>query len=748
MLLSLVSETGLVSGRVIDAASNAGIPGANVVVVSTRAPLPGGGQAGVSTGESGGFVLGPLRAGNQVLVASHVAYRAETLVVAVPERGVARPVFRLEPAVIPVPEVKVESRRKSRGAEVTVRELSGEDLRKRAGGFVQDPVRSLAFLPGVAHSSRGEWSGTYVVRGGDTDEGAVYFDNAELIWPYHLLGFSSVINPDLVGRVSFFPSVLPVRYGGAVSSVAVVEPRSPDNGQGFWAYDPMNVKAAYVGSLDDLEVLASVRRSFYYVVFGPMGAGRYNRPSFSDLALRFGLPVGKSHRVQAVLVSGADRVVSSLWEVEEEMSESGSTLSFGVESELGWAQSDLRAYWSRHGFTLEPAPWAGAASASQQEAGLRFDLSWSLGRLASVDLGLEAGEAGFQGNLLERSGFERSDRHGAGYVNVGFAPGAGFGLDLGLRCEDVKWSADRVVEPRVVASYAVGGTPQSGTPQSGTPQSPAVLLKAGYRRHHQHSYSFLRQSCASLVFENDYDGYRLFEAGALGAKQADHLSIAGEVRLWKRTGVAVEGYVKSYSGLPTWRETKDGELYGFGNEGKGLGRGVELQLVQDPVAGWSGNLSYGLSWCRKQQGTDTMTYWDKYDRRHALNLVGEKAFGESWSLTATFHFHTGSPYTPLYYSHAPGAVGGSDLNRGPSPFVFAGERNSARVPGYHRLDLKLTKELPKLPLHPHFYLEILNVYNQQNVYHLVQAEARDGTVYTATSVGIPFMPLVGIGGRF
>ena len=143
-----------------------------------------------------------------------------------------------------------------------------------------------------------------------------------------------------------------------------------------------------------------------------------------------------------------------------------------------------------------------------------------------------------------------------------------------------------------------------------------------------------------------------------------------------------------------------------------------------------------------------MLYWDRYDRRHALNLSVARTFGPDWTLTTTFHLNTGAAYTPLLYTRSPNQVGGSDLNRGHSPYVIEGEKNSARVPTYHRLDVKLTRELPKLPLRPYLYVEVLNLYNQQNAYQLVQFEDRDGRIITGRSDGIPLTPLFGIGGRF
>jgi hypothetical protein len=143
-----------------------------------------------------------------------------------------------------------------------------------------------------------------------------------------------------------------------------------------------------------------------------------------------------------------------------------------------------------------------------------------------------------------------------------------------------------------------------------------------------------------------------------------------------------------------------------------------------------------------------MLYWDRSDRRHALNLTAQKAFGDGWALSATFTLNTGAAYTPLLYTQSPNDTRGADLNRGNSRYVIEGEKNSARVPLYHRLDLKLSRDLPKLPLHPFVYIEILNVYNRQNAYYLVQFEDRNGTIVTGQSTGIPFIPLIGIGGRF
>jgi len=724
-IVALVGQTGLVRGTVTDSASGVAVPGANVVLV--------GAGIGSSTGDNGGFELGPVKAGLGRFVASHIAFEPETIALDVPANGVARVEFELRPLVIPVPGVSVHSRRERGEQEVSVREITSEQLSRNAGGFVQDPVRSLSFLPGVAPSARGEWSGTYAVRGGETDESSVWFGNTELLWPYHLLGFSSVLNSDIVDKISFYPSVFPSRYGGALSSVAVMQPKQLEHGEGFWAYDPMNLKGAYVGNLGDIDFLASYRRTFYYVLFGPMGAGTYNRPSYSDLTAQAALPLGGPHRLRLTVVNGSDQITSTLLGAETQMHESGTSLAGSIESDLGQVRTDLTFYSSTHDFDLTPSLWSGTAMTRQNEYGMRLNATGSLSDELEIDCGVELGRAGFAGNLLTPQSLRRADNAWAVYAALGLRPLTRLGLDLGIRYEDVRWALDKVVQPRAVASLFLTDN---------------VTLKAGYRRLYQHSYSFLRNSAASFVFDQQYDDYRLFDLGALGAKQADHYSVSGEFSLARQTRLSLEGYMKEYSFLPTWKTDVQGELYDAGNLGNGYARGFEAVLEQSAAGGWSGWLTYALSWCKKEQGTDTMLYWDRYDRRHSLNFQVQKTFGPDWTIATTFHLNTGAPYTPLLYTQSPNQSYTADVRRGHSAYVIEGEKNSARVPVYHRLDLKFSYELPKLPLHPHMYIEIINVYNRQNAYNLIQFEDRSGNIVTGQSTGIAFIPLIGIGGRF
>lgn len=713
-----------ISGDVTDRLSGLPVTDANVRVLGT--------QVGVGAGEDGVFRIERLAPGRYRLVATHISFMPETLEVDLAVTGMTRLRFRLSPEPVAIPEVSISAGRVGRTEVVTRRVLEAEELRDRAGGFVQDPVRSLSFLPGVSHTARGEWSGQYVVRGGDPDENRLWFDNVEPLWPYHLLGFSSIINPDIVSSMEFYPTSFPARYGGGLSSVTVVRPRREGRAEGAFAYDPMNLKASYAGRLDDLEVLASLRRTFYHVQFGPTGAGRDNQPTYSDVALQLGLPLGSEHRGRVMILDGSDRITTDLRGVPTELTESGRTVAATLDSDFGRFRSELVGWYTDHKFSLEPTRWQGIGGSSESELGLRLQAATAF-RATDVSAGMQFGRASFDGNLLEPEGFGRDDLIAAGWVDARFQLGPRAALDAGLRLEDVRWARERALDPKLVASYRL---------------SKSATLRAGWRRAHQQPYAFLRRSVASVVFDDEYASYETFRDGALGAKAVDQFSVAGELALGANTRLDLEAYRKSYSRLPTWREDSAGNRFEYGDDGSGRSEGFELAAETRPVRGWSGQLTYGLAWSRKQQGADTMLYWDVYDRRHALNLLAMKEWPGDWRLSATLHLHTGSPYTPLVHYRERREVIGSDLGRVGGGWTERGEKNSLRVPTYHRLDIKLQKELAHLPLKPFFYVEILNVYNHENVYHLVQFETASGDIRTGRFTGIQFIPLIGMGGRF
>ncbi|MFN3394009.1 MAG: hypothetical protein ACK424_05590, partial [Candidatus Thermochlorobacter sp.] len=68
--------------------------------------------------------------------------------------------------------------------------------------------------------------------------------------------------------------------------------------------------------------------------------------------------------------------------------------------------------------------------------------------------------------------------------------------------------------------------------------------------------------------------------------------------------------------------------------------------------------------------------------------------------------------------------------------------NSARMPDYHRLDARLTYMRKWGDVNWQLYLDIMNVYNRQNVLGITQS-ARGTEIAVTEQLALPLIPTVG-----
>lgn len=108
-------------------------------------------------------------------------------------------------------------------------ELSKEHLKSMpstTGNAVEEMIQSQA---GV--STHSELSSQYNVRGGSFDENSVYINNVEIFRPFLVRSGQqegiSVINPDMVEKISFSTGGYEARYGDKMSSALNIEYRRP-----------------------------------------------------------------------------------------------------------------------------------------------------------------------------------------------------------------------------------------------------------------------------------------------------------------------------------------------------------------------------------------------------------------------------------------------------------------------------------------------------------------------------------------
>ena len=84
-----------------------------------------------------------------------------------------------------------------------------------------DVFNSVLQLAGV--SKAGEISSGFNVRGGNVDQNLILQENNLIFNSSHLLGFFSVINPDMIKSTTLYKGHIPAQFGGRVSSILDIE---------------------------------------------------------------------------------------------------------------------------------------------------------------------------------------------------------------------------------------------------------------------------------------------------------------------------------------------------------------------------------------------------------------------------------------------------------------------------------------------------------------------------------------------
>ncbi len=145
----------------------------------------------------------------------------------------------------------------------------------------------------------------------------------------------------------------------------------------------------------------------------------------------------------------------------------------------------------------------------------------------------------------------------------------------------------------------------------------------------------------------------------------------------------------------------------YKNQGKGRVYGLELLLrkqVSDRFFGW---VSYTLARAERSDVPGEPWRVFDFDQTHSLTMLGQYKLNRAWEFGLRWRFVTGNPDTPY-----DGCVYDSDTDT--CAPRLAGDTNSARLPSFHQLDLRVdrnwTFDLWKLTA----YLEIQNAYNRQN----------------------------------
>ncbi len=298
---------GTISGKLVDAVTQAPVAGATILVVGTK-------KGAVSTTD-GKFVIKNVEPGIVTLRVSRIGYGPELVNDVVVSPGKPVTVFvQMQELVVTSKEAVIveEAFRKDAELVTSTQMLTSEEVR-RAPGVQEDVVRAVALLPGVAVTQAGR--NDLAVRGGAPFENLFLVDNIEVpnINHFGTQGSSggplSIINIDFVRDVSLSTGGFGPRYGDRLSSVTNIQLRDGNDQE---LSGEINLSATGFGVIGEGPLgsngswMVSARRSYLDLIFKLAGFGFI--PEYYDLTAKASYTLDPSNSISFLLIGALGTV--------------------------------------------------------------------------------------------------------------------------------------------------------------------------------------------------------------------------------------------------------------------------------------------------------------------------------------------------------------------------------------------------------------------------------------------------------
>ncbi len=598
-------------------------------------------------------------------------------------------------------------------------------------GTHSDAVRLVQALPGVSVTREyAPAAGALAIRGAGPDEHRLYLDGVELPFLFHFKQFTSVINTGLLEELTLYPSSFGAEHGDATG--AVVDART----QALTPERPLagvDINAIMAGGLlrlplgRDLYLSASGRRSYMDWIVGG-SSGQYTLwPIFWDAYARLDHVPDPDHRTAVSFLTASDT-----WERLVREPEELDPVEATSEPVLAYRHRYLASSLIRHdasddyrsdgtlALVLDRWPaeleelWQDRREANLQ---LRQDLVW----LARHDLHLAVG--------LRARG-ERVDRlanaDGVLPEVVEEAPLIAQGLSVDERIHRLRAGAYGELRADLGAWRLLPGVrldhdtltgAWSPDPRLGMKWNPTPSLgfRAGLGRYSQFpSTDALSPSAGDPT---------------LPAIRSEQVAVGMDKLLHERLELTTDLYAKQLREmvLETPGEPPLGGVDGRAVGGE-LGASYRIRKV---FFFWS-----TLSLCHSQRLLDGE--WIRYDwyQPLTLGLVASWTFRPDWNAGLRYRYGSGFPYTPV--------VDGVYRADRDSYEPLLGERNSATMPAYQKIDLHLEHRWEREHWRGALYAEAWIIPGRANEMYPVYSYDYDEETFV---YGPHFVPILGVRGE-
>ena len=708
-----------ISGRVLDAQTGEPVAGAAVVI---------DGRTAAAATSDGVFTVaaGPPRRIDVLVTA--VGYAFVTRRVDVTAAGTDLGTVRLNRESAAVTE-RVEVRGTAALDAAPTRALTKADLQTLSMVVVDDPLRSVHALPGVAANN--DLKAEFSLRGAGFEQVGVYVDGVRTGGFVHLLSDSgttdqlslSVVNQDTLASAALTPGVNDARTGGVTAGALDLDTREGNRDR-----PTVHLSTGFIVSSGVLEgpmprkrgswlLAGRSTRLDYLQRFVDTVAGTGGDDDESDLA--FGDVIGK-----VVLDPSARHQITGSWLAgaftNDEKSGEGAKSSNRLGSVAWRAVASDRLFTRVQGFVLSTtydehdAGGVRTVDNGQQSAGLRADVVLQASSAHQLQVGIYAQSVRAHVEGVEPRGvFAATRTEPSWYVQDRWTPTGRLTVTAGVRVDS--GAGETVAAPRLLVAGAVRGWTLRASAGTQDQLPPLAAL------HGLLGNPALRMSRALEIdggFDHALNGGQTLSVDLYRRRDRDGLFALAEPRL-------EDGRVTA-------------RLNPFQNALDGTASGLEVAIRRASARRLSGWIGYAYGNARMIDNVDGLVFPSDSDQRHTLNAVGAFRLSGTLALGAQWRYGSGMP--------RPGF-----LRPEGTTLVLGTERNQLRLAPYDRLDLRIRKVF--LPRWGVFTLsgEVLNVLNRKNEYNVettILSLAQTGRYVSGLRRGFGVVPSLGLSVQF
>jgi hypothetical protein len=736
---------GTIAGRVTTRAdSGAALPAQSATVSVV------GSAFGATTGADGRFLIERVLAGPVTLRVRLLGYRTADRTIRLAAGDTARVDITLQPEAQMLSPISAEGRTPDVEMFVSRPNVGTIALTAKSMAGVPsvgepDVVRVVQLLPGVV--SRNDFNTGLNVRGGEADQNLILLDGHPIYNPFHLGGLFSTFMDATVGGIELMTAAFPARFGGRLSSVLDV--RSADEARagvhGSADVSALGITGRLASSFNGGKGTWSfAARRTYADATTSIFTDNIFPYHFRDVHARATYALPRELRLAVTAYEGRDILDANLAEFDTDTAPSRAGAG---RWEFNWGNRVVGAALSRD---------FGAATLEQRLSSSGFSTELNLGDGALAQRN-SIRDVRLAGSLLTRSsshdfsvGYDVAShrvRYSAGSSQTGTTE---FDLEqrplTGALWVDDLWR----VSSRLLLQGGLRAEALRGEGRDWAGLSPRVSIKffatprfaltAAAGRH--------TQSLHSLAGDGPLRYFDIWIASdsLTPVATAWHYVLGGEQRVRAAGSVRVEGFVKRYDRVLEANWSEDAQR--AGDEFfpvQGLSYGVDLLARWMPPTGPAGWIAYTYGVSSRQSGASRWA--PGHDRRHDVDIVGTWRFTK-YRFGARLGYATGSPYTHIVgeiarrvYDPSRDSWGTGD----PRLWIesLGGERNGARFPATHRIDLDASREFKVRGASVAPYVSVANASNAKNVFVYLYNYSTDQPTRRAISQ-FPVLPSVGV----